>query len=257
MEWDTIFGHHSILHALKNRVNVENAKLHCTQKGLEILSKDIPKDLLKKITLVNYEQVHDFHQWCAKHWLENKWSYNKITSQSVLLIPSKIVHSPDFLWEKMGASKLPRMIMLDGITDIHNAGAILRTSAFYNVSFVIMSVKGPFGLTPGLFHCASGGIEYLELIKTPSMPNLIQKLVSKDVLCVGLSQHAPSFQEEPVKVPGDAKGICLVLGEEQNGISHANLRVLPIVRSLKNSSDFKGLNVSVAAAIAMENFFNT
>jgi 23S rRNA (guanosine2251-2'-O)-methyltransferase len=70
---------------------------------------------------------------------------------------------------------------------------------------------------------------------------------------LALSEHAKGSLED--ELHSNAKGICLVLGKEDVGISNAVLRVIPHHISLESMGDTQSLNVSIAAAITMERCF--
>jgi 23S rRNA (guanosine2251-2'-O)-methyltransferase len=91
----------------------------------------------------------------------------------------------------------------------------------------------------------------VKIVRCSALPKTITKLKELGVMCVGLSEHA---SEELNKIDNE-KSVCLVLGAEDVGMSHAVSRVVDKTIAFKPLGKIKSLNVSVAAAIAMEKIF--
>jgi len=138
---------------------------------------------------------------------------------------------------------------------VHNAGAILRTASFYGVDAVIVPDKKSFGLTPSFFRIASGAAEFVPMIGVSKLNRTVAKLKESGILCLALSEHAKGdLKMEEIK--SSKRGIALILGREDVGISNAVLRMIDQHISLDSMGDIKSLNVSIAAAVTMEKCFS-
>ena len=105
-------------------------------------------------------------------------------------------------------------------------------------------------MTPSFFRIASGGAEHLTIVQAESLPKVVKKLQQRGVAVYALSQHA---ERGEVERPSPHMGI--VLGAENDGISHALMRQCEGKLALKPLGKNPSLNVSVAAAVAMERLF--
>jgi 23S rRNA (guanosine2251-2'-O)-methyltransferase len=158
------------------------------------------------------------------------------------------------LYKKVEGQDSFRALMLDQVTDVHNLGAIMRTAAFYNIDCVIYGKKGEERLSPGFFRVASGATEYLPLVQAGNLSKLLRKFDELGVECVGLAEEADSH-DSPSASETSGK-LCLVMGAEETGLSNAVRRSIEKFVSLPARGPIKSLNVSVAAALAMEKFLN-
>ena len=251
MDHDMIIGIHSIAEALKNP---ERAiyEIVATDEGLEELKKrgglrreEIPLD---KVRLL---EGHALQEEAKKIYRDLDLEFQRVPSQVYMLVSPINIYEPTWIYNQL-ESRIPiKILALDQVTDAHNGAAIMRTAAFYGVDAILISAKGNFGLGPGFARIASGATEYVKIVRCSALPKTITKIKELGAICIGLSEHASGTLE---KIESN-KPICLILGAEDVGMSHAVSRVVDTTISFKPAGKIKSLNVSVAAAIAMEKIF--
>jgi 23S rRNA (guanosine2251-2'-O)-methyltransferase len=251
MDHDLIIGIHSIVEALRNP---ERAiyEIVATDEGLEELKKrggisraEIP------MTKVRLLEGHALQEEAKKYYRELDMEFQRVPSQVFMLVSPVTIYEPTWIYNQL-ESRIPlKILALDQVTDAHNGAAIMRTAAFYGVDAVLISAKGNFGLGPNFARIASGATEYVKIVRCSALPKTITKLKDLGAICIGLSEHATGTLEKT----DNTKSICLVLGAEDVGMSHAVSRVVETTISFKPLGKIKSLNVSVAAAIAMEKIF--
>jgi 23S rRNA (guanosine2251-2'-O)-methyltransferase len=248
VEFDLIFGLHSIAAALGNDRRVHE-KLVATDEGLQELSRKHqinPKNLKVPIEILSSHQLQ-----------ENAKKLCNYLDVEFYRVPSGIYLQTSpletfKLQEFIGAPKM-RLLALDQITDVHNGAAILRTASFFGIDAVIVPSGKSFGLTPSFYRIASGATEFITLIRASSLSKAVGQLNDAGFTTVGLSEHSPENLQ-----PSDIKSlnkICLLLGAEETGLSHAVSRLVQKNMSLPSQGGIKSLNVASAAAIAMEKCF--
>lgn len=245
---DLIIGIHSIAEALNNPER-KFWKIIGTKEGLSELRKRAGKNLEK--AEVKLLAPHDFQQESQKMYKEQDFDYQRIVSGVLLACGPLPELDPSWIMDRLSKGEKLRLICLDQVTDVHNAAAIFRTAAFYGVQAIIISVKGNFGRSPSFARIASGSLEHVRLIKSASLPRTLTTLKEKNVACVGLSEHSDATSVGSLAGEG---GICLVMGAEDKGLSNAVERILDFRVALEAYGPIKTLNVSVAAALAMEKF---
>jgi len=244
---DIITGIHSITEALKNEKR-KNRVLFCTKDALTKLKPKVGRtEDYAKIEILNTGELQTRAQQIFK---EHQFHYSRISSGMFLVTDPLMYKSSAFLYDliEQGAKKF---LVLDQVTDAHNAGAIFRTAAFYGVDAIIHSVKGSFGRSPGFFKIASGAAEHVHSVSVPKLGQCILKLVEKNVFCVGITEDGKSevsFPDGP---------ICLIMGAEETGISFNVKRILDSKMRLDAIGEIETLNVSIASAIAMEKLMGT
>lgn len=248
LEFDLIFGLHSIAAALKNPRR-SHIKLVATDEGLSELQKKhriVPKNYNVKTDILS---SHALQEQAKKLCMHLDLDFTRVPSGIYLQTsPMETYTVQDFL-----KNPEARLLALDQITDVHNGAAILRSACFYGVNGVLIPSEKSFGLTPSFYRIASGAVEYVNLIRVSSLSRAVGQLNEAGFLTVGLSEHS-SENLNPLDLRQEKK-ICLLLGAEESGLSNAVARLVQKNMSLPSQGKIKSLNVASAAAIAMEKCF--
>jgi 23S rRNA (guanosine2251-2'-O)-methyltransferase len=248
LEFDLIFGLHSIAAALTNPRRVHQ-KLVATDEGLMELQRKHrinPKSLNVKIEILS---SHALQEAAKKMCMHLELEFYRVPSGIFLQTsPLETYAIGDFL-----NNPEARLLALDQITDVHNGAAILRSACFYGTTGVLIPSEKSFGLTPSFYRIASGAVEYVSLIRVNSLSRAVGQMNDAGFLTVGLSEHSSeNLTQTELRAQ---KKICLLLGAEETGLSHAVARLVQKNLSLPSQGEIKSLNVSSAAAIAMEKCF--
>ena len=243
---DVIIGKHAIHAALgnPNRKDFELFIIKEHQKLLESMTSG--RDDIQKVVL----SKHDFQEKSQKIYRQNQLEYRKISGGALLTCSCLEMKTPQELYETCQSQKQIKMIILDGVTDVHNAGAIVRTASFYGVDILLVGGSSFFRMTPSFYKIASGGVEHLKVIHAGTLPRTVKKIQDLGVMVIALSEKA----NEPITRESHPK-MGMILGSEDRGISHALLRQCQEKRVLRSKGHTLSLNVSVAAAVAMERLF--
>ncbi|MFN8369974.1 MAG: TrmH family RNA methyltransferase [Bacteriovoracaceae bacterium] len=249
---ELIFGIHSIKEAIFNP-NRNSHELYATEKGLtDFLEKNRLKksDLkLSKLLILDSHQIHEAAKKFAK---ESDFEIDRVPSQIFLRTTPLEIKDVTWLYAQIKNKNVKKIIALDQITDVHNMGAICRTASFYGVDAVLFSQKNDLKLSPAFFRIASGSSEYLSLVKTNNLPKTIAKLLEYNSEVVGFCETGDEAGD--TKLNSD-ECVVLVLGAEDTGLSFAVKRLLVKKFKFTPKGKIQTLNVSVAAAVAMEKFF--
>lgn len=248
-DFNLIIGIHSIACALKNPAR-QAIKLVATEEAIEELSKsaDIPKSIIQLCS------SHKVQEEAKSYFKQLGLEYHRVPSGIFLIASELRVNDITYLYAELEKKSNLKILCLDQITDVHNAAAILRTACFYGVDLVVIPDKKSFGLTPSFFRIASGAAEYVPMVGVSKLTKTITKLKESGVLCLALSEHASGDLTSELFAKHD-KGVALVLGKEDVGISHAVMRLIDHHISLDSQGEIKSLNVSIAAAVTMEKCF--
>lgn len=252
--FEIIVGIHSIIFALLNPKR-SGKRIVMTKEGESAL-KSHSKFRSELLNGVGIQKVNDqdFQKIGQKHFQELGHQYFRIPSKILLIVDPIEELALNEFYQQMKNKESLKMVAIDGITDVHNGAAIMRTSAFYDVDYFILTAKGNFGLTPSFYRISSGAADIIPIIKIKSLIPFIKKLGTLGVSCVGFAEKGLPSREIKTKILENKKNL-LVMGSEDVGLSHAVLKFLPYVASLEGDSEFTTLNASVAATVAMERFF--
>lgn len=249
-EQDIIIGLHSIAEALKNPLRT-HYRLIGTDDGMKELQRKHGLDPRRQNDLrAEFYKPDEFVKQTQEIYRHLDFEYRRIPSGVMLLTSPLEIHDSAWLYKRIEQSGNLKLLILDSVTDGHNAAAILRTASFFGCDAVVFAQKGSFGVTPSFARIASGALEHVPLVQVASLPKTLTQLAAKNIELVGFSEHAENAAENL-----GVEKIALVLGAEETGLSHAVERLLTKKVALHSYGKIKSLNVSVAAALAMERCF--
>jgi tRNA G18 (ribose-2'-O)-methylase SpoU len=142
------------------------------------------------------------------------------------------------------------IVLLDGVSNPHNFGAIARTAAFFGVARLILS-DHPAQALPSDAACrvAEGGLDRLDLVRAPFPAALAAIGRSFRTVATALTPTARPLGEVPRDRP-----VALVFGNEERGLSPATLAACAHVACIPGSGGVQSLNVAAASAIAIHLF---
>jgi 23S rRNA (guanosine2251-2'-O)-methyltransferase len=251
-DFDLIVGIHSIAEALDNNERT-NVKIYFTDDGKSDFLKKT-KISKSKFEEFNYEHVssHKLQELAKSLYKDLDVEFQRVPSQIFITCSEIETYDNNWLYEQVRGRNDLKILCLDQVSDVHNGAAILRTASFYGVDIVLIPGKRSFGLTPSFYRIASGAAEHVPLVHVQSLPKVISKLNTMNTKTIALSEHVEKELTTEDKVDTN---LCLILGKEDTGISNAVLRICSNQLSLKPKGDTQSLNVSIAAAIAMEKVF--
>ena len=151
------------------------------------------------------------------------------------------------LCEPSRRGRLPFLVVMDGITDPHNLGALLRSAECAGVTGVVLPRHRSVHLSPTVAKVAAGAIEYLPMTLVPGIPNALQRLSALGVWTVGLAGDAPRPLYE---LPLGQEPLALVLGSEDKGLAALTRKRCDALGSIPQHGTLSSLNVATAGAIA-------
>ncbi len=140
----------------------------------------------------------------------------------------------------------PFIVILDGVTDPHNLGAIIRTASCAGAHGVIIPQHRSVGLTPAAVKASAGAIEHIKIARVTNLNRTIADLQKKGIWVYAVTMEGKDF--EKVDFRG---GTALVIGAEGEGISRLTAETCDLKVSLPMKGVMDSLNASVAAGIMM------
>ncbi|MCP3938704.1 MAG: 23S rRNA (guanosine(2251)-2'-O)-methyltransferase RlmB [Actinomycetia bacterium] len=144
--------------------------------------------------------------------------------------------------------RTPFLVVLDGITDPGNLGAVLRTAEVAGATGIVIPRHRAARLTPAAVKAAAGAVEHLRIALVGGLPTAISTLAEHDVWSVGLTAEAPrSLWQTTAALDGP---IAIVLGAEGAGLGRLVSERCDELVSIPQFGQLDSLNVSNAAAVA-------
>ena len=167
--------------------------------------------------------------------------------QGVIAFLSPIEFTPlDSLVQSLyDVGKTPLLVMLDGVTDVRNFGAIARTCVCAGVDALIIGSRGSVAINGDAVKASAGALHHLPICKVENLQNALRYLQESGLRLVAATEHTDrSYTEVDMTVP-----TCIVMGSEERGIYEENLKLCTDQVRLPMTGVIESLNVSVAAGV--------
>jgi 23S rRNA (guanosine2251-2'-O)-methyltransferase len=141
----------------------------------------------------------------------------------------------------------PFLLVLDGVTDPHNLGALLRTAESAGATGAVIPRHRAAHITPTVAKAAAGAIEHLPLAVVAGIPAALADLSEAGLWTVGLDAGAPArlWDLELATEP-----VALVLGSEGRGLSRLAAARCDVLVAIPQLGATESLNVAAAGALA-------
>ncbi|MBL8808138.1 MAG: RNA methyltransferase [Rhodospirillales bacterium] len=146
------------------------------------------------------------------------------------------------------ADRWQPLVILDGIGNPHNLGAIARTAAFFGLQRLALS-DHPAQAAPSeaAYRVSEGGLVWLDILRIHRLPDVLRRLQPfYSTVATALGTGQPTTPAGLAALP---KPVCLVLGNEEDGLPPATLAACERVVTLPGSGRVQSLNVAATAAI--------
>lgn len=234
---DIVYGVHAVTESLQ--ANTGN-KLYI-QDDLRGKNVDKIKELAaeKKVSI----------SWTPKKTL-NEMTNNGIHQGFVLRVSEFAYAELATILEKAGQEENPLILILDGLTDPHNLGSILRTADATQVAGVIIPKHRAVGVTPVVAKTSTGAVEHVPIARVTNLSQTLDKLKEEGFWIFGTDMNGtPSHQWNT------SGKLALIIGNEGKGISANIKKQVDEMITIPMKGHVQSLNASVAAAVLMYEVF--
>ena len=139
------------------------------------------------------------------------------------------------------------LVVLDGVEDPHNLGAIIRTAHAAGAAAVVVPDRRAAGLTETVAKAAAGALEHLPVVRVGNVNQTLETLKARGFWIYGLDERATHLYSET----DYAKPTVIVLGGEGQGLHQLVKKHCDVLVRIPMSGAISSLNVSVAAGIVL------
>ena len=234
---DIIAGRNSVIEALKaghpiNKILVDKkTKSHGIITEILSLAKD------KRIPVESVE----------RYVLDRLMPNGKNQGVVAYTAGKEYVSLDDLIVVSREKNEPPLYLVLDGIEDPQNLGAILRTAEATGVHGVIVRSRRAVGLTSAVAKASAGAIEYVPVARVVNIAQTIETLKNYDIWVVGIDMTGKlDYTKVDFKLP-----TAIVIGGEGKGLSELVRKRCDVVAFIPMKGKISSLNASVAAAVAI------
>ncbi len=223
------------------------AVIEAIQAGKEIDKILIKKDLQGELAAELFRLVNNHDIPAQRVPLER---LNRITMKNhqgvIAFIPAvsyqKIEDIVPFLYEQ---GKNPFIVVLDGITDVRNFGAIARTCECAGVDAIVIAEKGSVSVNSDAMKTSAGALHTLPVCREKNLTDTIKFLKNSGIHTIAASEKGDkSYTQATYSNP-----VAIIMGAEDTGVDIGRLRICDEIVKIPINGVIESLNVSVAAGI--------
>ncbi len=177
---------------------------------------------------------------------------NRLTAKNhqgvvAFISPITYQHIEDVLPAIFEAGQTPLLLMLDGVTDVRNMGAIARTAECAGVHAIIVPKKGSAEINPDAIKTSAGALYKIPVCREDSLRRIGKFLIDSGVqLVVSTEKTDDSIYDVDYTGP-----TCVVMGAEDVGVSDDLLRMSDKLAKIPMTGTIGSLNVSVSAGVVI------
>jgi len=234
-----IYGKNTVLESLKGNKPVYEVYMMKNVKDEQYLS--LAKKKNAKVHIVAHKSVlNDF--------------VGNVNHQGIVAqVDGYDYVSIDDMLDAIPKGKQPLLLMLDGLEDPHNLGAILRTCDAIEVDGVIIGKNRSVGLTPVVAKVSTGAIDHVKVAQVTNLSRTLEDLKKKGFWVVGCDlNESQDYRAIDYNMP-----VVIVVGSEGFGISRLVKKSCDMNVVLPMNGHVTSLNASVATALILYQVYNS
>lgn len=232
-EKEMIFGIRAVIEAIEAGKEIDKV----------IIKRELQGDLSKEL----FALLKSHNIAVQRVPIERLDRFTRKNHQGVIAFLSAITYERiediiPFLYEN---GKDPFFLILDGLTDVRNFGAIARTCEVAGVNAIVIPAKGSVTVNADAVKTSAGALLKIPVCKEPNLTAAIQHIKNSGIKVVAATERGAELYTK-VDYSGP---IAIVMGSEDMGVSNDNLRIADSLVKIPQFGTIGSLNVSVAAGV--------
>ena len=236
-QMDMVYGVHAVKEALQantgNKLYIQDDLRGKNVESLKALAAE------KKVSI----------SWTPKKTLSDMT--DGAVHQGFVLRVSEFAYADlSVILEKAQAEENPLILILDGLTDPHNFGSILRTADATQVAGIIIPKHRAVGVTPVVAKTSTGAVAHVPIARVTNLSQTLDKLKEAGFWIFGTDMNGT-----PSHKWNTAGKLALIIGNEGKGISSNIKKQVDEMITIPMKGHVQSLNASVAAAVLMYEVF--
>jgi len=228
-----VFGIRAVIEAIRSGKEIESLYI---QRGLggglltelkevlqeyQIPSQQVPIEKLNRLTLKNHQGIVAFISPII---------YQKVED----IIPQ--------IFEK---GEVPLILVLDGITDVRNMGAIARTAECAGVHAIVIPAKGSAQINPDAIKTSAGALYKIPVCRHDNFMQTVRFLQESGLQLVCCTEKT----KENIYTPDYTSPTAIIMGSEEDGIRNEIIRIADHLAKIPMFGEIESLNVSVSSGV--------
>ena len=234
-----IYGIRSIIEAIESSKELSRVYLLKSNSNQSSLFKSLVKLLEHNNIKYSFVPKEKFKKYINKNH----------QGAVAILSPIKLLSMDDLVSTTFDYNSPKTYLLLDGITDTRNFGAIIRTAVAANVDGIIIPQNNSAPVNSDVVKTSSGGVFKIRIARVSNIKDAILHLSSLEIDIISLSEKS----EDTIYSSNFKKSIAIIMGSEEKGISKSILNLSNSILKVPINSKIDSLNVSVAfSAVVFE-----
>lgn len=230
-----VFGIRAVMEAIDSGKEIESLfvqrglggalfqELKAMLKEHELTFQQVPVEKLNRITKKNHQGVIG---------VISPITYQKVED----IVP--------LVYEK---GEVPLFLLLDGITDVRNLGAIARTAECVGVHALVLPKKGSAEINPDAIKTSAGALYKITVCREDSLVKTARFLQESGVQVIACTEKTT----DTLYQPDYTQPTAIIMGSEEHGISDELIRMADHLVKIPMFGEIGSLNVSVSAGVAL------
>jgi len=237
MENSFIYGKNAIIEALEsgnrefNRILISNSSR--SDEKIEKI-KELAKTNGVVFQFVGKEKLNQIAQ---------EGRHQGVIAQ---IAPVKYMDLDEFI--EKHSNELTSVVILDGVEDSHNLGAIIRSCVCAGVKGIILPSRRGVLVNSTVEKTSAGAVNHISIIKVNSIVNAVQRLKEKNYWVIAADHHS---DDNYFDIDYTDMNFALIMGAEHAGVSKSLMKLSDFKVKIPMLTNFNSLNVSNAAAIIL------
>ncbi|GAO27892.1 23S rRNA (guanosine(2251)-2'-O)-methyltransferase RlmB [Geofilum rubicundum] len=232
-EKNIIFGTRAVIEAIASGKSIEKVfvraglqgelfdELMAAMKESQVVWQKVPVERINRLTTKNHQGV------------------------VALTSPIEYQNIEKVVTDALAAGRQPIVVILDGVTDVRNFGAIARTAECAGVDAIVIPEKGSAPVNGDAIKTSAGALFRIPVCRVAKPWYTLKFLKENGFVIIGASEKSETvYHQVDYKQP-----LAIVMGAEDTGISSQVLKMVDTLVSIPISGEIGSLNVSVAAGI--------
>lgn len=233
-----INGRNAVLEAIRSGESIEKIYLQygITEEGIEEIRRQAQKRRVP-VTRLDRRKFRDLERR-AQLGTRSQGVIARIDPVDYVEIENLVAS----LWER---GETPMLVLVDGVTDPHNLGAIIRSAECAGVHGLVIPRRGSSGITDVVIKTSAGAVHTLPIARVEKLSSTVRTLRQSGLRTIACVEGGDDIHSQ-----ADLRGpIAIVLGSEGEGIGAAVMAECEATLSIPMAGSISSLNVSVAAGV--------
>ena len=181
-----------------------------------------------------------------RYWLDERSMGAVHQGVAAQIASMGYVEVEDILARAAELNEEPFIVLVDGITDPHNLGAILRSAECFGAHGLIVPKNRNVGLTPSAVKASAGAASYIPVARVTNLTETIKALKEAGLWICGADMEGQAYEKAPLTGP-----VGIVVGGEDHGINLLVKKQCDFLVGIPQYGKIGSLNASVAAGILL------